>query len=71
MPKPAKDLDAAEVVFMTCALTPERAAALRVELEHNKVASVETGIDDAVSLSIRSEPIHFGSGNRAGDATVP
>jgi hypothetical protein len=48
-PFTAKDLDAAEIVFMTCALTPERAAALRVELEHNKVASVEIGIDDAVA----------------------
>ena len=52
-PFTATDLDAAEVVFMTCGLTPERAAALRAELERNKVASVETRIDDAVAKKFR------------------
>jgi hypothetical protein len=41
-PLTAKNLDAAEIVFMTCALTSERAAVLRAELERNQVASVET-----------------------------
>jgi hypothetical protein len=49
-PFTAKNVQAAEVVFMTCGLTPERAAALRAELERNKVASAETSTDDAVSL---------------------
>jgi hypothetical protein len=52
-PFTAKDLEAAEIVFMTCGLTPERAAALRAELERNKVASVETSIDDAVAAKFR------------------
>jgi hypothetical protein len=53
VPFMAKNLDTAEVVFMTCGLSPERAAALRIELEHNKVASVETSIDDAVAAKFR------------------
>jgi hypothetical protein len=52
-PFTAKDLDAAEVVFQTCGLTPERAAALRAELERNKVVSVETSMDDAVAAKFR------------------
>ena len=53
-PLTVKDLDAAEIVFMTCGLTPERAAALRAELERNKVCSVQTSIDDAVAAKFRS-----------------
>ena len=34
-------------------LTPEGAAALRAEVERNKVASVETSIDDAVVAKFR------------------
>jgi hypothetical protein len=52
-PFTAKDLDAAEVVFMTCGLTPERAAALRADLERNKAVSVETSIEDAVAKKFR------------------
>jgi hypothetical protein len=52
-PFTAKDLDAAEVVFMTCGLTSERAAALRAELARNKVVSVETSMDDAVAAKFR------------------
>jgi hypothetical protein len=52
-PLTAKDLDAAEIVFMTCGLTPERAAVLRAELERNKVCSVQTSIDDAVAARSR------------------
>ena len=48
-----KDLDAAEVLFITCGLTPERAAVLRAELERNKVCSVQTSIDDAVAARSR------------------
>ena len=49
----AKDLDAAEIVFMTCGQTPERAAALRVKLDRNKVVSIETSMDEAVAAKFR------------------
>jgi hypothetical protein len=52
-PFTAKNLDAAEVIFMTCRLTPTRAAEIRAELEHNKVASVQTSMDDAVVEKFR------------------
>jgi hypothetical protein len=52
-PFTAKNLDTAETVFMTCGLTPERAAALRAELDRNKVVSVETSMDDAVATKFR------------------
>jgi hypothetical protein len=45
--------DSAEIVFKTCGLTPERAAALRAELDRNKVVSVETSIDGAVAEKFR------------------
>ena len=53
-PFTAESLDAAEIVFMTCGLTADRAAALRAELERNKVSSVETNIDDGVAAVFRS-----------------
>ena len=52
-PLTAKDLDAAEIVFMTCGQTPERAAALRAELDRNKVVSVDTSMDAAVAIKFR------------------
>jgi len=52
-PFTATDLDAAEIVFMTCGLTPERAATLRAELQRHKVASVETCVDDVVTEKFR------------------
>jgi hypothetical protein len=52
-PLTAHDLDAAEVVFMTCGLTPDHAAALRTELKRNKVASVETSIGEAIAANFR------------------
>ena len=49
-PIAAKSLDAAESDFVkTCGLTPERASALRTELDRNKVVSVETSIDAAIA----------------------
>jgi hypothetical protein len=42
---------------MTCGLTPERAAALRSELERNKVVSVDVSIDDAVAAKSRYRKI--------------
>jgi lipoate-protein ligase B len=49
----ANDLNAAEIIFTTCGLTSGRAAALRAELERNKVCSVETIIADAVAAEFR------------------
>ena len=43
-PVTVADVYAAEVFFMTCGLTPERAAALRAEVKRNKVASVDTSV---------------------------
>ena len=49
-PLTARNLDAAEMDFVrTCGLTPERASALRTELDRNRVVSVETSVDAAVA----------------------
>jgi hypothetical protein len=54
-PITAKNLDAAELDFVRmCGLSPERASALRTELDRNKVVGVETGIDDAIAAKFRS-----------------
>jgi hypothetical protein len=53
-PFTARRLDAAEIVFVTCGLTPERASALRAELDRNKGVSVETSLDDAVAAKFCS-----------------
>ena len=52
-PLKVKNLDAAEVLFMTCGLTPGRAAALRGEVKRNKVASVDTSVDEEVAAKFR------------------
>ena len=52
-PVTARDLDAAEVLFMTCGISAELAAALRNEVERNKVASVETSVDEEVAAKFR------------------
>jgi len=55
-PITATNLDAAEHDFVrTCGLTPERAAALRAELERNKGFSVETSIDATIAAKFRYE----------------
>ena len=49
-PITAKNLDTAEIDFVrACGLTPERATALRADLERNKLSSVLISIDDAVA----------------------
>jgi len=53
-PFTAENLEAAEIVFMTCGLTPERASALRAELDRNKGVSVETSLDEAVAAKFCS-----------------
>jgi hypothetical protein len=52
-PFTANNLDAAEVIFMTCGLTPIRAPEIRAESERNKAYSVETSIDDMVAEQFR------------------
>jgi len=53
-PITAKNLDTAETDFVrTCGLTPERASALRTELDRNKAVSVKTSIDAAVAAKFR------------------
>jgi hypothetical protein len=52
-PFTAKNLDAAEVIFMTRGVTPIRAAAIRAELERNKVRRIVTSIDDMVAEQFR------------------
>jgi len=48
------NLHTAEIDFVRmCGLTPERAAALRAELERNKGFSVETSVDAAVAAKFR------------------
>ena len=52
-PVKAKDLDAAEVLFMTCGLSAERAAALRDEVRHYEFAFVDTSVDEEVAAKFR------------------
>ncbi len=53
-PITAKNLDVAETDFVSrCGLTPERASALRTELDRNKVVSAETSIDTAIAAKFR------------------
>ena len=52
-PVTAKYLDAAEDLFMTCGISAELAAALRNEVERNKVASVETSVDEEIAANFR------------------
>ena len=53
-PPTAKNVDTAEIDFISaCGLAPERAAALRAELDRNKVVSAETSIDAAVAMKFR------------------
>jgi hypothetical protein len=49
----ADGLDAAEKLFMTCGLSAERAAALREEVSHNKVAMVNTDADEEDAAKCR------------------
>jgi hypothetical protein len=50
-----EDFYAAEVLFMACGLSPDRAAALRAEVKRNKIASVETAVDPEVAAKFRYE----------------
>lgn len=45
----ALDLDAAEIIFQTCGLSADRAAAFRAKVQRNKVASIEASVDEEVA----------------------
>jgi hypothetical protein len=47
------DLDAAEILFMNCGLSAERAAALRAEMSRNKVAGEDISVDEEVAARFR------------------
>jgi hypothetical protein len=52
-PVTVEDLYAAELLFMTCGLTADRAAALRAEVKRNKVASTDVSVDEEVAAKFR------------------
>jgi hypothetical protein len=52
-PVKAIDLDAAEIIFQTCGLSEEQAAAFRAKVQRNKVASIETTVDEQVAAKFR------------------
>ena len=53
-PVQTKDLDTAEALFVEYGLSAELAAALRNEVERNKVASVETSVDEEIGAKFRN-----------------
>ena len=53
-PITAKDLDAAEALFMMCGLTAERVAALRGTVKRNKFASVDTSVEEEIAAKFRN-----------------
>jgi hypothetical protein len=52
-PVTVEDLYAAELLFMTCGITADRAAALRDEVKRNKVASTDVSVDEEVAAKFR------------------
>jgi hypothetical protein len=52
-PVTVEDLYAAELLFMTCGLTADRAAALRAEVNRNKVATTDVSVDEEVAAKFR------------------
>ena len=49
-PLTAKDLNTAELVFMTCGLTRAQSAELRAELVRNKVVNLEASVEEAIAV---------------------
>jgi hypothetical protein len=47
-PVAVEDLYAAEILFMTCGLSVNRAAALRAEVKRNKIASADVTVDEEI-----------------------
>jgi hypothetical protein len=52
-PVNAIDLDAAEIIFQTCGLSEEQAAAFRGKVQRNKVASIEVTVDEEVAAKFQ------------------
>jgi hypothetical protein len=52
-PVRARNLEGAEIIFLTCGLTPGRAAALRAELERNKGVGIDATMDESVAAKFR------------------
>ncbi len=52
-PVNAKDLNAAEFLFLNCGLSVKTAAALRAEIIRNKVAGVDTSINEDIATWFR------------------
>jgi hypothetical protein len=52
-PNKAKDIDAAEFLFLNCGLSVERAAALRAEVTRSKVAAMDTVVDEEIAIKFR------------------
>ncbi len=52
-PVTVEDLYAAELLFLTCGLTTDRAAALRDEVKRSKVASTDVSVDEEVAAKFR------------------
>ena len=52
-PVQAKDREAVEAHFMMCGLSAERAAALRNEMERNKIARADMSVDEDVAVKFR------------------
>jgi hypothetical protein len=52
-PVKAKDIEAAEFLFLNCGLSVESAAALRTEVSLNKVAAMDTVVDEEIAAKFR------------------
>jgi hypothetical protein len=52
-PVTVEDLYAAEILFMTCGLSVNRAAALRAEVKRNKIASADVTVDEEIAAKFR------------------
>jgi hypothetical protein len=52
-PVDAKDLNAAEFLFLNCGLSVKTAAALRAEINRNKVAGLDTSVSEDIAAWFR------------------
>jgi hypothetical protein len=52
-PVTVEDLYAAEILFMTCGLSVNRAAALRAEVKRNKIGSADVTVDEEIAAKFR------------------
>jgi hypothetical protein len=52
-PVTVEDLYAAEDLFLMCGLSKEHAAALRAEVKRNRVAAVDTSVEEDVATKFR------------------